>query len=117
MIYIFSLLFLDMTSIQIIVERIKNVYAIKKTYASGSYYFIEPLDIDMNNLAEFACSVSLNLGLENWFLDAKKNYFVLEIEDKYIIVYFADDRTDNATEFVIRRCNNYDEYLHLVSII
>ena len=106
-----------MTPIQIIVNEIKKVYAISKDFAVGSYCFYEPLDIDINNIAEFACSVSSNLDLENWFLCANGNYFVLEIDDKYMVVYFANDRLDNATEFVIRRCNNNIEYQDVISAI
>jgi hypothetical protein len=99
-----------MNSVQFIVDEIKKIYAIKKDFAIGSYCFNEPLDIDIRNIAEFACSVSLKLDLENWFLCADDNYFVLEIDDRFMVVYFADDRNDNATEFVIRRCNNIEEY-------
>jgi hypothetical protein len=106
-----------MTSVQIIVDEIKKVYAISKDFAVGSYCFHEPLDIDISDIAEFACSVSSKLNLENWFLCANRNYFVLEIDDKYIVVYFANDRIDNATEFVIRRCNNNIEYQDLMLAI
>ena len=103
-----------MTSVQIIADEIKKVYAISNEYAVGSYCFHEPLDIDINDMAEFACSVSLKLGFENWVFRVNGNYFVLEIDNRYIIVYFADDRFDNATEFVIRRCNNEQEYDQII---
>jgi hypothetical protein len=106
-----------MASIQFFVDEIKKIYSISKDFAVGSYYFNEPMDIDISDIAEFACSVSSKLDLENWFLCANGNYFVLEIDDKYIVVYFADDRIDNATEFVIRRCNNNDEYNNLMLAI
>jgi hypothetical protein len=106
-----------MNSVQFIVDEIKKVYAIKKDFAIGSYCFYEPLDIDIRNIAEFACLVSLKLDLENWFLCADENYFVLEIDERFMVVYFADDRSDNATEFVIRRCNNIDEYNDAISAI
>jgi hypothetical protein len=106
-----------MASIKFVVDEIKKIYSISKDFAVGSYYFNEPMDIDIRDIAEFACSVSSKLDLENWFLCANKNYFVLEIDDKYIVVYFADDRIDNATEFVIRRCNNNDEYNNLMLAI
>lgn len=106
-----------MTSVQIIVEEIKKVYSISKDFAVGSYCFHEPLDIDISDIAEFACSVSSKLDIENWFLFANKNYFVLEIDDKYMVIYFANDRNDNATEFVIRRCNNNIEYENLLLAI
>ena len=116
MIYIRYINFI-MTSVKIIVDEIKKVYAIKNDYAVGSYCFYEPLDIDINNIAEFACLVSFKLDLENWFLCANENYFVLEIDNKYIVVYFANDRYDNATEFVIRRCNNNKEYNQVILAI
>jgi hypothetical protein len=98
-----------MTSIQFIVDEIKKVYVMKTEHAFDTYFFKETIDID--NIGEFACSVSLKLDWENWVLCANENYFVLEIDDdKYIVVYFADDRHDNSTEFVIRRCNNIEEY-------
>jgi hypothetical protein len=98
-----------MTSIQFIVDEIKKVYVMKTEHAFDTYFFKETIDID--NIGEFACSVSLKLDWENWVLCANENYFVLEIDDdKYIVVYFADDRNDNSTEFVIRRCNNMEEY-------
>jgi hypothetical protein len=103
-----------MNSIQIIADEIKKVYAIKNDYAVGSYCFHEPLDIDINDMAEFACSVSVKIGFENWVLCVNGNYFVLEIDDRYMVIYFADDRLDNATEFVIRRCNNYQEYNDII---
>ena len=106
-----------MTSVQIIVDEIKKVYAISKDFAVGSYCFHEPMDIDIRDIAEFACSVSSKLDLENWFLCANGNYFVLEIDDRYMVIYFANDRNDNATEFVIRRCNNNIEYQDLMSAI
>ena len=76
--------------------------------------FKESMSIEISNIAELACSISSKLSLENWFLCANDNYFVLEIEDKYMIVYFADDRLDNDTEIVIRRCNNNIEYNNLM---
>lgn len=100
-----------MTSIQFFVDEIKKIYEIPNDFAVGSYYFQEPMTID---IGEFACSVSSKLNLENWFLCASNNYFVLEIQDKYMLVYFADDRNDNATEFVIRRCNTDTEYQDLI---
>jgi hypothetical protein len=106
-----------MTSVQIIVDEIKKVYAITNEFAVGSYCFKEPLDIDIRNIAEFACLVSSKLGLDNWFLCANGNYFVLEIEDRYMVVYFADDRYDNATEFIIRRCNTDEEYDDVIMAI
>lgn len=106
-----------MTSIQIIVDEIKKIYAIIDDYAVGSYYYNKPLDIDITNIGEFACSVSSKLDLENWFVCAQENYFVLEINEKYIIVYFANDRLDNSTEFVIRRCNNNQEYMDIILAI
>ena len=106
-----------MTSVQIIVDEIKKIYNISHEYAVGSYYFREPLDIDIKNISEFACLVSLKLGLNNWFLCANENYFVLEIDDKFMVIYFADDRNDNATEFVIRRCNNNKEYNEVILAI
>ena len=105
-----------MTSIQFIVDEIKKIYAIKDDYAVGSY-FKKSFEIDINNIAEFACSVSSKLDLENWFLCANQNYFVLEIDERYIIVYFANDRLDNNTEFVIRRCNNNQEYIDIILAI
>jgi hypothetical protein len=105
------------SSIQLIVDEIKKVYAITDDFAVGSYCFYEPLDIDIKNIAEFACSVSSKLDLENWFLQAEANYFVLEIDDKFIVVYFADDRLDDATEFVIRRCNNDQEFADVMLAI
>jgi hypothetical protein len=104
-----------MTSIQFIVDEIKKVYIMKTEHSFDTYFFKETIDID--NIGEFACSVSLNLDWENWVLCANKNYFVLEIDDKYMIVYFADDRQDNATEFVIRRCNNMEEYIDAILAI
>lgn len=98
----------QMTFVEILVEKIKKVYAITDEFAVGSYIYIEPLD--KSNLAEFACSVSSKLGMENWFLCAEKNHFVLEIDECFMVVYFADDRLDNATEFVVRRCNTEEEY-------
>jgi len=106
-----------MTSIQFFVDEIKKIYAITDDFAVGSYYFRDPTTIDISNIAEFACLISSKLSLENWFLCASSNYFVLEIDDKYMIVYFADDRFDNAIEFVIRRCNNNIEYQELLLAI
>jgi hypothetical protein len=106
-----------MTSIQIIIREIKKIYEINEEFAVGSYCFYEPLDININDIAEFACSVSYNLGLDNWFVCANNNYFVLEIDNRYMIIYFADDRFDDATEFVIRRCNTDDEYKEIILAI
>jgi hypothetical protein len=103
-----------MTSIQFFVDEIKKIYAITDDFAVGSYYFNESMSIEISNIAELACSVSSKLNLENWFLCANDNYFVLEIDDKYIIVYFADDRIDDNIEIVIRRCNNNIEYNNLM---
>jgi hypothetical protein len=97
-----------MTSVQFIADEIKKVYIMSEHYAFNTYILDTPNYID--NIGEFACSVSLKLNLENWLLCTNKNYFVLEIDDIYMIVYFADDRFDNITEFVIRRCNNEEEY-------
>lgn len=108
-----------MTSLQIIIDEIKKVYAIDDDYAVGSYCFYDNsmIDIDIYNIAEFACSVSSKLGMGNWFLCADRNYFVLEIDDKYMVVYFADDRFDDYTEFVIRRCNNDQEFADMMLAI
>ena len=97
-------------------QSLKKIYAIKDDYAVGSY-FKKSFEIDINNIAEFACCVSSKLDLENWFLCANQNYFVLEIDERYIIVYFANDRLDNNTEFVIRRCNNNQEYIDIILAI
>jgi hypothetical protein len=105
------------SSIQILVDEIKKVYAIADDYAVGSYCFYEPMDIEIKNIAEFASSVSSKLDLENWFLCAYGNYFVLEIDDKFVVVYIADDRFDDATEFVIRRCNNDQEFADMMLAI
>lgn len=104
-----------MTFVEIIVEKIKKVYAIADEFAVGSYIYAEPMD--KSNLAEFACSVSAKLNMENWFLCAEKNYFVLEIDERFMVVYFADDRLDDATEFVVRRCNTEEEYQVVLSAI
>ena len=49
---------------------------------------------------------------EEMLLDLIQHFYpdVAIDDDKYIVVYFADDRHDNSTEFVIRRCNNMEEY-------
>jgi len=104
-----------MTFVEILVEKIKKVYAITDDFAVNSYIYTEPMD--KSNLAEFACSVSSKLGMENWFLCADKNYFVLEIDERFMVVYFADDRLDNATEFVVRRCNTEEEYQIVLTAI
>jgi len=103
-----------MSSIQIIVDEIKKVYAIADDYATGSYCFYEPLDFPTINIVKFACAVSEKLEMGNWFLCADRNYFVLEIDDKFIVVYIADDRYDDATEFIIRRCNNDQEFADMM---
>lgn len=107
-----------MTSVKILVEDIKKVFAIKDKHAVGSYRLKDATAINISELAEFACSVSRDLGIENWFLCATTNYFVLEIDDKFIVVYFADDvPVDCGIEYVIRRCNSEEEYNLVIGAI
>lgn len=103
-----------MSSIQILVDEIKKVYAIADDYATGSYVFYEPLDVSTIDIAKFASAVSAKLEMGNWFLCADRNYFVLEIDDKFVVVYIVDDRYDDATEFIIRRCNNDQEFADMM---
>lgn len=107
-----------MTSVKIFVEDIKRIFASKDKHAVGSYRLKDAAAIDISELAEFACSVSRDLDIENWFLCATNNYFVLEIDDKFIVVYFADDvPIDCGIEYVIRRCNSEEEYNLVISAI
>ena len=107
-----------MTFVKIFVEDIKKIFASKDKHAVGSYRLKDPSEINISELAEFACSVPRDLDIENWFLCATDNYFVLEIDDKFIVVYFADDvPIECGIEYVIRKCNSEEEYNLVIDAI
>lgn len=106
-----------MSFIDIITRKVEEVFAIKEEYAVGSHFFYEPIDVNLSNFGEIACIISQKLSIKNWFLTAYYNYFVFEIDDKYIIVYIANDRIDDTIEVVIRRCNNDQEFADMMLMI
>lgn len=97
-----------MSLLNIVVDNIRKIYSLQDKCAYCTQLHDEHFNI--NNIAEFACSVSVNLDIDNWFLFAGDNYFALEVNECFMIVYFAVDRVDKCTEFVIRRCNSDYEF-------
>lgn len=95
-----------MSNIDIIINEIKKVYYIKDTYAISSYLFYNSSEIDYYNLGEFGCKVSRKLNMNNWYLGSYDNYFILEINEKYFIIYFDNNKIKNTIEVIIRRCSS-----------
>jgi hypothetical protein len=106
-----------MDDINIIINEIKKVYNIKETYAISSYIFHNSIDIDYYNLGEFGCKISRKLNIENWFLGSNDNYFVLEINEKYFIIYFDNNKIKNSIEVIIRRFDSNKELSNMKLII
>jgi|688.fasta_scaffold00528_20 hypothetical protein len=102
-----------MSNIDNIINEIKKVYFITDSYAVSSFLINNPIDIDYYNLGEFGCKISRKLNMDNWYIGTYDNYIVIEINDKYIIVYFEHNILKNTIEIVTRRCNNNKEYIEL----
>jgi hypothetical protein len=98
-----------MSDIDIIISEIKKVHYIKETYAISSHIFYNSSEIDYNNLGEFGCKISRKLNINNWYLGSYDNYFIIEINEKYFIIYFDNNKIKNTIEVVIRRCNSESE--------
>ena len=106
-----------MCDIDIIINEIKKVYYITDTYAISSHIFYNSLDIDYYNLGEFGCKISNKLNMNNWYLGSNDNYFVIEINEKYFIIYFDNNKIKNTIEVIIRRFNSNEELSDMKLII
>jgi len=106
-----------MSSLDIICAEIKKVFEIMDDYAIGQIVFTDPSLINLNDIGEFASSVSSKLPFQNWFLCADNNYFVLEKDDKYVITYFDTVPLQNRVDVVVKRCNNEQEYVDMIAMI
>jgi hypothetical protein len=106
-----------MSDFDIIINEIKKVYYIKDTYAISSYIFYNSLDIDYCNIGEFGCKISNKLNMNNWYLGSNDNYFVLEINEKYFIIYLDNNKIKNSIEIIIRRFDSNEELNNMKLII
>lgn len=103
-----------MSSVQIVADKIINVYNLPVDYAVDSHCFYECVDFVGFDIIKFAVDVSNLVKLDNLVLCAEKYHFALFIQGVFMVIYIDNDSIYDICEVIVRRCNDVNEFSRMM---